>query len=279
MTFLVNRALSVYREHGALVLGKKALQELHTGLYCRAVSFRDQYSLMLDGRTIEFSTPTVAMVKRNRNRFQSEQKELHAFVDAIELEDTVYDIGANTGLYSFFAATKCRRGMVAAFEPYPPNIDLLKRDLARNGFHNIEVVESALSNTVGEIKFTHPEEDDIGYGSSSIDAKEDDDATMVSTTTGDKLVSDEQLPPPNVIKIDVEGAESLVVDGMKEVLSSPECRVIFCEIHLPGSKIRPSIEDFGSSSDELCLRLEEFGFTTKEIGISRDSEITIKATK
>ena len=279
MTSLLSRALSVSREDGALVLVKKTLQELYTVLYCRAMSFREYYSLTLNGHTIEFSTPTSTMVKRNLNRFQSEQKELQAFVDAIEVEDTVYDVGANTGIYSLFAATKCRRGMVVAFEPYRPNIDILKQDIARNGFSNIEVVESALSDVAGEIKFSQPEEEDVGYGSSSIDTNGDNDTIMVQTTTGDKLVSDEELPPPNIVKIDVEGAEQLVIEGMKEVLSAPECRAVFCEVHLSGSEARSSIEDFGSSSEKLRSRLEELGFKIKEIDISRDSEITIIATK
>ena len=279
MTSLVDRALSVYRENGTLALAKKTLHKLYSKSYYRAMSLRGHYSLTLGDQAVEFSAPTPMMVERNRKRFQSEQKELHAFLDTIELEDTVYDIGANTGLYSLFAATKCRHGTIAAFEPYPPNVKILERDLARNGLHNIEVVESVLSDSVGEIEFSQPEEEDVGYGSSSIDTGGGDDAITVPTTTGDKLVADGELSPPNVVKIDVEGAEPLVIEGMKEVLSAPECRAVFCEIHLPKSEMRPSIEDFGSSPEDFRSRLEAFGFSTKEIGTSSGSVITIKANK
>ncbi len=279
MTSLADRAVSVYREDGALVLGKKTLRKLQTKSYCQAVSLLGHYSLTLDDQTVEFSAPTPTMVKRNRRRFQSEREEVRSFLNTIEPEDTVYDVGANTGLYSLFTATKCRRGTVAAFEPYPPNIEILKQDIDRNGFQNIEVVESALSDSVGEIEFSHPEGDDVGYGSSSIDVEGGNNALTVPTTTGDTLVSDGELPSPNVVKIDVEGAEPLVIEGMKETLSAPECRAVFCEIHLPGSERRPSIENFGSSPEDFRSKLESFGFTIEEIESSRGSEIAIKAEK
>jgi len=279
VTSLADRALTVYREDGALVLGKKALQKLYTNTYCRIISLRGHYSLTLNDETVEFSAPTPTMVKRNRKRFISEQEELRAFHDEIEPEDTVYDIGANTGLYSLFAATKCRRGTVAAFEPYPPNIEVLRQDRNRNALHNIDIVESALSDTVGEIEFSQPDEDDVGYGTSSIDTTGEGDSITVPTTTGDRLVADSELPPPNVVKIDVEGAEPLVIEGLKEALSTPECRAVFCEIHLSGSDVRPSIEDFGSSPDILEKELTDLGFSVERIGTGGRSELTIRATK
>jgi len=204
MASLVNRGLSVYREEGALVLCKKTLRKLYTESYCRAVSARGHYSLTLDDRTIEFSAPTPTLVKRNRERFDSEAEEIRDYLESIEEEDVVYDIGANTGLYSLFAAGRCPRGTVVAFEPYPPNLEILRRDIERNDLRNVEVVESALSDAVGEIEFSQPDEDDVGYGSSSIDADGTGDAITVPTTTGDTLVADGEVPPPNVVKIDID---------------------------------------------------------------------------
>lgn len=170
MISLADRARAVYREEGALVLAKKTLRKLYTESYCRAMSARGHYSLTVDGSTVEFSAPTPTLVNRNRRRFRSEAAELQDFLTTIEDDDVVYDVGANTGLYSLFAAGRCPRGTVVAFEPYPPNLGILRRDIERNDLRNVEVVESALSDGVGEIEFSQPEEDDVGYGSSSIDA-------------------------------------------------------------------------------------------------------------
>lgn len=279
VTSLADRALAVYRKDGALSLSKKALHKLYTETYSRTMSARGHYSLSLDDRTVEFSATTPTLVKRNRQRFQSESEEIRDFLDSIDEDEVVYDIGANTGLYSLFAATKCHRGTVIAFEPYPPNAEVLHRDRDRNEMNNIQILEYALSDSEGEIDFSQPKEDDIGFGSSSIDAMRSGDVITVPTTTGDTLVRDDKIPTPNVIKIDVEGAEPLVIDGMEETLAAPSCRTIYCEVHLPGISKRPSIKDFGSTPNELEAKLEELGFSVRRIQTESESELTIKATK
>jgi len=280
VTSLTDRAFSIYREDGTLILVKKALRRLYIESYYQVISSRGHYSLTLDDRTVKFSAPTPTLVKRNRQRFQSEFEELHDFLGSIEEEDDmIHDIGANTGLYSLFAAKACQQGIVVAFQPYPPNLEGLRRDLARNNIYNIKVTESALSDSIGEIKFSQPTENDIGYGSSAIETNGDGEALTVPTTTGDKLVADGEIPPPNIVKIDVEGAEPLVIDGMEEILAGPNCRTLYCEVHLLGSSIRPSIEDFGSSPDKLEEKLKELGFSVQRMHTEGELKLTIKATK
>lgn len=279
MSSLTDRALSIYREAGAIVLIKRALGKLYTESYAQAMSIKGRYELTLNNKNIEFSAPNPTLVRRNRQRFHSELEEIRNFLKSIENDDVVYDIGANTGLYSLFAAKVCHHGTVVAFEPYPPNLRVLRQDIARNSLYNITVVESALSDSVGEIEFNQPRNNDIGYGSSSINVKKDREALTLPTTTGDTLIADGEIPPPNVVKIDVEGAEPLVIDGMKEALANPNCRVLYCEVHLPGISERPSIEDFGSSPEELEAKLEKLGFSVQQMRTEGDAELTIKATK
>jgi hypothetical protein len=140
-------------------------------------------------------------------------------------------------------------------------------------------MELGLSSTVGEVEFSQPSKEDVGYGSSSIKVESGDSTIKIPTTTVGRLVANGVCPPPNVVKIDVEGAEPLVIEGMEKILSASNCRVVFCEIHLSGVDRRPSVDDFGSSPDELISKLEGFGYTTEKIDTSSESEITIKATK
>lgn len=219
------------------------------------------------------------MVRRNVERFESEKAELTDFVDEINEDDVVYDIGANTGLYTFFAATKCSEGEVIAFEPYPPNARLLTKDMERNRLSNVTVIEKALSDSVGSIEFSQPPEADVGYGSSSIQMEKSDSTIEVPTTTGDQLISSAQIPRPNVVKIDVEGAEPLVIEGLADALSAPECRVVYCEVHLPGVSHRPSIKDFDTTVSEIKGLLEGFGFTVEKLRTRGDSEQFFKAYK
>lgn len=279
MTSVVTRSISIYKEEGATTLLKRGLRKIHRDAYCKSMSVRGRYSFTLTDHTITFSAPTPTVVKRNRSRFKSEKQELADFINEIKEGDVVYDVGANTGLYTLFAAKACPDGEVIAFEPYPPNLDLLKQDVARNQLQNVEIVDVALSDSVGNIEFSQPSEDDVGYGSSSIEADESEATIEVPTTTGDQLIADGEIPAPNVIKIDVEGSEPLVLEGLEKALSAPSCRTVYCEVHLPGVDKRPSVEDFGSSAEDIENRLREFGFTVERLHSSRGSEIFYKAKK
>ena len=241
------------------------------------MSIRGRYSFTFEGHTVTFSVPTTTLVRRNRMRFKSEKKELRDFLSEIEEDDVVYDIGANTGLYTFFAAKACPDGEVIAFEPYPPNLSLLKQDTARNQLQNVETIDIALSDSVGSIEFSQPTEDDMGYGSSAIETTESKTTVNIPTTTGDQLIADREIPAPDVVKIDVEGSEPLVLEGLETTLSTLSCRTVYCEVHLPGVDRRPSVEDFGSSPEDIQNRLEEFGFTIEVLDNREEKEIFYKA--
>ncbi|WP_189319175.1 FkbM family methyltransferase [Halolamina pelagica] len=97
----------------------------------------------------------------------------------------------------------------------------MKQDVARNQLQNVEILDVALSDSVGNIEFSQPTEDDVGYGSSSIEANESEATIEVPTTTGDHLIAGGKIPAPNVVKIDVEGSEPLVLEGLEKSLSAP----------------------------------------------------------
>jgi FkbM family methyltransferase len=199
-------------------------------------------------------------------------------LDDLQREDVFYDIGANTGLYTLFASKRCTEGTVVAFEPYPPNATILKRDISRNGLNNVRVYELALSDSDGTIEFNQPEQPDIGYGSASVEANSTTATTEIPTASADRLISEGKIPPPNVIKIDVEGAEPLVIEGLEETLSEPTCRLVYCEAHLPGVDHRPSVEDFDTTIADLRNRLERLGFTVEK-SRTRGTEVLFKASK
>lgn len=275
MVSLLRRSLSFYKEHGARAL----LEQIARKLYCTAISKRGHYSLTLNGHTVLFSAPTPDAVRQNRRRFKEEKRELRDFLGEITKDDVVYDIGANTGLYSLFAAKECTDGEVIAFEPYPPNVDVLRKDIDRNRFSNIQVKDVALSDSVGKIQFNQPEQSTIGYGSSSISSRESGSSVDVSTTTGDNLIRNGEIPEPDVMKIDVEGAESLVIDGLETTLSSSNCRLVYCEVHLPGIDHRPSVEDFDTTPEDLRSKLEELGFTVEVFDQRNELELFYKIRK
>jgi FkbM family methyltransferase len=255
------------------------LQKLHRYTSCKLISIRGRYSLTLGGHTVVFSAPTPTVVRRNRRRFSREKAELRDLLNESEEDDIVYDIGANTGLYTLFASKACPHGRVVSFEPYSPNTDILKKDIARNQLQNVDVAEIALSDSIGSTEFNQPDEADVGYGSSNIKPSRSQAAIKIPTTTGNQLISNGEIPPADIVKIDVEGSEPLVVNGMSSILSMSTCRIVYCEVHLPGADCRPSIEDFGGSPKHMRNQLEDFGFTVEELDSEAKNEIMYKGQK
>lgn len=126
-----------------------------------------------------------------------------------------YDIGANVGFFTVIAARLCgSKGRVLAFEPVPENAAAIRRNLRLNGFANVEVHESAVARTTGqaELRLAH-----YAGGAALADAPSPPDvkgSIRVATLAIDDLIETRGAPPPDVVKIDVEGAELAALEGM-----------------------------------------------------------------
>jgi FkbM family methyltransferase len=120
----------------------------------------------------------------------------------------VYDVGANAGYYSLLSASRAAR--VFAFEPVPAIADFLERHLRMNGAANCRVVRQAMGDAPGEAKFALTQGKNSGMGHLS-----DDGSISVRITTLDDFCGDH--PPPPLIKMDIEGAETLALKGAKRV--------------------------------------------------------------
>lgn len=276
---IVRKCIVYSKNEGPTQLMKKGMIKAYKNTYYNALVARGHYSLEIDGISAIFTAKKEKEVDRNHQRLEIEKNIIADLLNEVNEDDTVYDIGANTGLYTIFAAHKCKNGDVVAFEPYQPNIETLKDNLSYNDLRNVDVVDVALSDSTGEVEFSQPDNYEVGYGSSSISAYDTANSITVPTTRGDELITCGEIPKPNVVKIDVEGAEQLVVDGLKDGLKSPSCRLLYCEVHLPRKDgLRPSITDFGSSLSELQSTLEDFGFDIDIIERS-SSDVHIKGVK
>jgi FkbM family methyltransferase len=135
---------------------------------------------------------------------------------AAELKEgqVVYDIGANVGFYSLLAA-KCvgSTGRVFAFEPLPENLSYLRRHVALNGLANATVCPVAVSDVAGVLHFTPGKNRSTGH----LDVAGDLEVKALSL---DDFVIVEKNPHPQIIKIDVEGAEVRVLRGAQRVLET-----------------------------------------------------------
>lgn len=130
-----------------------------------------------------------------------------AFRSTIGPRDTVYDIGANVGFYTLFASVCVGpQGRVYSFEPLPRNIADLRRHIRINHLANCEVIEAAVSRSDGIAQFDASRPRSMGQLSATGE-------NTVRTVSLDSLTSAKTIVPPNLIKIDVEGAEGDVLEG------------------------------------------------------------------
>lgn len=149
-----------------------------------------------------------------------------AMMAAIGDARTVWDIGANAGLYTRkFANAINQDGLVIAFEPSPRSAENL-RSINSSG-SEIKVQQVALSDSAGEVFF---EASSSGPGTTDriVDYETE---TRVAVTTADNLVFEDGWKTPDFVKIDVEGFEIDVLKGMTRLLKEKPPRDIFVEIH------------------------------------------------
>jgi len=80
----------------------------------------------------------------------------------------VYDLGANVGFYTLIAATATgASGEVYAFDPFPRNVSCLRRHLVHNNVRNVEVVEAAVTDSMGVAAFEEADSPSMGRLGSS----------------------------------------------------------------------------------------------------------------
>jgi FkbM family methyltransferase len=141
-----------------------------------------------------------------------------------------YDIGANIGFFSLLAARIVGNdGRVIAFEADPEIAARLRMHVSRNDFHGISVEEKAVwfeTNTVFFSRTDPATSPDRGLG--HIVANGANETIQVNAVSLDEYVRN--LPAPDFLKCDVEGAEVEVFRGAQRMLMEKR-PTILCEMH------------------------------------------------
>lgn len=158
---------------------------------------------------------------------REETKFLKGFVQE---EHVCLDIGSNIGYFSVLFASKGAK--VYSFDPVLENYAIQSLTCALNPKLAIEPRNCAVGNSSGTIGFSIPEQTSLARIDSNSAATEQD-ARTVQLITIDQLA----LPQVDVIKIDVEGAEEMVIKGMLDTLQRCKPKLIMIELveeHLKG---------------------------------------------
>lgn len=149
------------------------------------------------------------------------------FCSLIEKGMTVVDVGANLGYYTLLAAKRVGdNGLIIAFEPNPFMFDLLQENIRINGWKNVQAFQLAVSDSEGKRQFNLPK---LNVAAASFTIWNENDVAESITVNAVSLDCFLQVDP-DIIKIDVEGAELEVLRGMREILVKGKVKVM-CEVH------------------------------------------------
>ena len=133
------------------------------------------------------------------------QEAIHEF---LRPQMVVYDVGAHAGFHTLFCALKAHQ--TVSFEPHPSNRASIERQINLNSALNIRLLPYALSDKNGPGVLAEPSNSSMAYVSS-------DGSIPIELRTIDSLVA-EGVPPPDLIKVDVEGHELNVLRGCAKTI-------------------------------------------------------------
>ena len=149
---------------------------------------------------------------------------LAALDHVLEEDSTFFDVGANIGEFTLFAAKRVPGGSVHAFEPGPDQRLRLVANVEANGFRNVTVRALALGDREGRTTLWVPETAEPdgtinrGKSTTSPSRTEGHAAVPVPETTLDAYVREVGVRRVDCIKMDVEGSEHAVLRGARDLL-------------------------------------------------------------
>jgi FkbM family methyltransferase len=161
------------------------------------------------------------------------------------------DCGANIGYLSLYASGLVGpRGRVFSIEPNPRTFQELTRNVDLNGASNIRLLAVGLAEAAGST-ILYPNDRNSGRASLIPDGGT---GVTIPIDTYDRLAQTESIPTPDVLKIDIEGAEEKALLGMRGLLGESRKPVIICEIS------EWSLAQLGSSRERLVALLSDYGY-------------------
>lgn len=194
------------------------------------------------------------LLNRYRNNSMLEAIDTFCGPDAV-----VYDIGANVGMYTTALAVAAPSRRVLAFEPAPTTVEQLRANLSRNDIADrVDVHDCGLGTANDQQQFyvsTYPELSGFDRESATRWEATVAETVPVRVRRLDDLA--ETAPPPDALKLDVEGGGPAVLAGGRETLRAHR-PAVFVEPHAEQLADDPAAT-MRTQLDELDYRVEDRG--------------------
>jgi FkbM family methyltransferase len=156
---------------------------------------------------------------------------------------TIWDCGIYLGYYtSFFAQCVRQSGQVIAFEPDPHNLERSRQNVRLNGFeHQVQFIQAAIGAPLGETDFIVSDNSNSHLPNMYVGATQEQyqqsvehvgNKLKVRCISLDEAYLDMKLPKPNLIKLDIEGAEREALKHLSQIVAACQPLIVL-ELHNP----------------------------------------------
>jgi FkbM family methyltransferase len=184
-----------------------------------------------------------------------EPEETELFSSFIKPEDVCLDIGGNIGYFSMIMAARATRGHVHVFEPIVINAAMINANKELNGFKNVTINNTAVGDQKGMVTFSVS--DDSAFSSIKATGRFGEaENVSVPILRIDDYLAENKIDHIDIIKVDVEGAENMVIDGAKGLLSSNIKKPRLVLLELFDENLKP----FGSSVAAIVEKMRGWGY-------------------
>lgn len=167
--------------------------------------------------------------------------------------EVIVDIGTNLGWFLCIAATARRDAQIHGFEMDEVNYAICQKNVAINHLENVTLNHLAVSHSNGQGQYGKDFETQaspqLGLGIPGTITRH------VKTITLDTYFAEK--PYPQIIKMDVQGAEQRILEGMPQILNSDTCRLLYIELH------PQTLSELGGSTTEVVSLLAASGFSIR----------------
>lgn len=222
------------------------------------------FNKILDNNGFKFVTPNATTHFRAKTLFTKEVETIE-WINSFKSNSVFWDIGANVGLYSVYAA-KHRSCNVFSFEPSPLNLKCLSRNICANNLtEKINIIPLALSdqpNMFANFK-EHSNIDGSAMNTFGVEydfegkkiKKRDYDFKTLGTSIDFLLKNNQNILIPDYVKIDVDGIEHLILNGGLNLVSNPKVKEFQIEVS----------ENFKEQKNTILKIMKENGFSLKSM--------------
>ena len=194
-----------------------------------------------------------------------EKESTEMMINCLKPDMTIIDIGANIGYYVLLEANVIKKGngKIIAIEPFPENVRYLRLNVENNNYqHFVNIIEGAVTDTSGKVELAISSIGNNCHMLESLHSSPSNKTVDVQAYTFKEIIRNSgiQIEDISLIRMDVEGAEYIILPTIYDILPKMRFVYMFIEFHPHAVNLQ--------LHKSVIMKLEEIGF--KAIDVTKE---------